>query len=86
MVIVGVSGIVGAPTVAALSAVVGAERIVAVTRNPESAIARGFAAKGVTVAKGGYNSKDTLVEIFAGASAVFLITPGCNVRVPEGVV
>lgn len=80
VIIVGASGQLGVPTVDALSDLIGADKITVVTRNPGSAFSGKFKLEGVSVVHGDCNSTDSLVRPFTGATAVFLITPGSEVR------
>lgn len=49
----------------------------ALTRKPDSASAKALAAKGVELAKGSLDDKDSLVKALQGVSAAFLVTsPG----------
>lgn len=79
IVIVGASGYIGKPTVAALAKSVGGGNVFVVTRNLESAAATELAATGATLVKGDFADVESLKSAFAGASIAYIITPGAEV-------
>jgi len=80
VVIVGASGYIGKATVAALAKLIGGDRIVVATRNPEGVAGDVFRAVGATVVHGDLNHVDSLKAHFTGAAAVYVIAPGAENR------
>lgn len=80
IVIVGASGFIGKATVLSLVQAVGGDRVVVATRNPEAPSADAFKSVGASVVKGDLNHPDALKDAFVGASSVFIIAPGTEVR------
>ena len=85
-VIVGASGYIGKATVGALVAAVGGGNVIVATRNPTSPAGAEFTAQGATVVAGDLNNKASLIPVFAGAKAVYIITPGAEVQNSRGII
>ena len=78
--LVGASGYIGKATVAALVGKVGGQRIVVATRKVDSDAAGQYKALGASVVFGDLNMPHQLETEFFGASAVYIIAPGSEVR------
>lgn len=75
IVLVGASGCVGKATVSALVRRAGPSNVVVATRNPADPTAAWFKEQGLCVMRGGLNDPASLLPLFEGASAVYLIAP-----------
>ena len=79
IVVVGASGFIGKATVALLSKKFPG-RVVVATRNAASEAAQGFQKAGARVVPGDLGTPSSLKAAFTGADAVYVITPGTEVR------
>ena len=82
IVLVGASGFIGKATVRAL--VAAGKAVTVATRNPASAASAEFTSAGATVVKGDLNDAASLVPVFTGAAAGYIITPGSEVCDADG--
>ncbi len=82
IVVVGASGYIGKATIAHLAKRTDPKNVTVVTRNPVSAAAEEFKKHGVHVVAGDLGTPASLAGPFTGATSVYVIVPGSEVRQP----